>query len=131
MRSRIGLIVGVLAAAALTAGAALARADTAQGLVTVDIDGVRDRIATETGLDAAGLPATVMVAPGVAARLCAVEASTLSPAGTDDGAACRAVSTDEGFNAALKQQLEGRAGAASARSDEAKPKAKELRPLPA
>jgi len=139
MRIRYGLMAGVLAAAALTAGAALAQPDPAQGLVTVDIDGVRGQIAASTGLDAARLPATVMVPVGVAAQLCGVEASALAPGGTDDAAGCKAVATDAGFNAALKQQLAEPqeaapadvGGAASGSSDEARPKKKELKPFPA
>jgi hypothetical protein len=67
--------IRTLAASAAIVAFSAAGAMAQDGMVTVDLSGVSADIATELSIDAAQVPATVMLPAGIAARACATSAS--------------------------------------------------------
>jgi hypothetical protein len=118
MISRKDCLLVCTLALSLAAGGALAQTTTppsgqapaagggAQGMVTVDLTGVKPQIAQSTGLAATSIPSTVQIPPSYAAKLCGVPATSLA-----GGQTCKATTTDEGFNTALKNSLQKQPGA--------------------
>jgi hypothetical protein len=74
----------------------------AQGMVNVDVSGVRDQIAKSINVPAERIPVSVQVAPDVAADVCKVNPKVFA---TQDGANCAAKSTSAALNAAVQQRV--------------------------
>ena len=83
-------------------GSLIAAPAVAQGMVNVDVSGVREQIAKSINVSPDRVPVSVQVPPEVAADVCKVSPKVFA---AQDGANCAAKATSAALNAAVQQRL--------------------------
>lgn len=108
------IVMATLAAVAFCA-APLASAQQQSGMITVDISGVSASVAKNLNIDAAQVPATILVPVAVAAKACGVAANVLTQqGGTGTPATCQAKNADADLAQLIQKGLTAPAPATSA-----------------